>query len=103
MKGYRLSQDAARDLDEIAEYISVQTSVERAMRVWSDLRKGCRELAEMPTMGHFRDDVLSRKYRFWTVDSYVIVYRWEGDPIKVVAIVHGARDLDAFFHRRPTE
>ncbi len=51
----------------------------------------------MPGMGHFREDLLDKRFRFWNVWSYLIVYRWEAKPIEVIAIVHGARDVDVFF------
>ena len=57
-------------------------------------------LGEMPGMGHFREDLLDRHYKFWSVHSYVVVYLWEVTPIKVIAVVHGARDLDAFLTSR---
>jgi hypothetical protein len=38
--------------------------------------------------------------RFWTVYAYVIAYRWETTPIQIVTVVHGARQLEAFFQQR---
>jgi hypothetical protein len=32
--------------------------------------------------------------------SYVIAYRDQTKPLEIIAIVHGARQLDAFFQRR---
>jgi plasmid stabilization system protein ParE len=37
---------------------------------------------------------------FWTVYAYVIAYRSETIPIQIVAVVHGARQLEAFFQQR---
>jgi antitoxin ParD1/3/4/toxin ParE1/3/4 len=59
-----------------------------------------RVLARSPGIGHFREELLSRKYRFWNFYSYVVVYVWEAKPIQVVSIVHGARDLAALFALR---
>jgi plasmid stabilization system protein ParE len=56
----------------------------------------------MPGMGHFREDLLDKRHRFWSVYSYIIVYRWETKPLQILAIVHGARDLEAFLARRVT-
>lgn len=41
--------------------------------------------------------------RFWTVYSYVIAYRWETAPLQILAIVHGARQLETFFQQRMRE
>jgi toxin ParE1/3/4 len=100
MKRYRLTPTAQRDLDAIAEYIAVEASVERAMIVLREFRDAFRKLGDMPGIGHYREDLLDRRYKFWSVYSYVIVYRWDVTPIQVVAVVHGARDLDAFLARR---
>ncbi|MDB5301195.1 MAG: hypothetical protein JWO87_2858 [Phycisphaerales bacterium] len=100
MKRYRLTPTAQRDLDTIAEYIAVEASVERAMIVLREFRDAFRKLGDMPGIGHYREDLLDRRYKFWSVYSYVIVYRWDVTPIQVVAVVHGARDLDAFLARR---
>jgi antitoxin ParD1/3/4/toxin ParE1/3/4 len=100
MIGYQLTTEAQDDLEAIAEYIAVEGSVERAIRVLSNFRDAFRKLADMPGMGHFREDLLDQRYKFWSVYSYVIAYRWDVKPIQVIAIVHGARDLEAFFGRR---
>jgi toxin ParE1/3/4 len=100
MKGYELTTEAQYDLDAIAEYIAVEGSVERAIRVLSEFRDAFRKLADMPGMGHFREDLLDQRYKFWSVYSYVIAYRWEVSPIQIIAVVHGARNLEAFFGRR---
>jgi plasmid stabilization system protein ParE len=100
MKGYELTTEAQRDLDRIAEYIAVEASVDRAIKVLSQFRSAFRKLAEFPGLGHFREDVLDRRYRFWAVHSYLVAYRWDVTPIQVIAVVHGARDLDAFFGNR---
>ena len=100
MKGYELTTEAQYDLDAIAEYIAIEASVERAIRVLGEFRDAFRKLADMPGMGHFREDLLDQRYKFWSVYSYVIAYRWEVSPIQIIAVVHGARNLDAFFGRR---
>jgi plasmid stabilization system protein ParE len=59
-----------------------------------------RNLGEMPGMGHYREELLDKNYKFWSVHSYVIVYRWEVKPIQIIAVLHGARDLNAVLSRR---
>lgn len=48
-------------------------------------------------MGHVREDLVEvdSALRFWPVYSYVIVYRAETDPLEVVRVLHGARDVRA--------
>ena len=57
-------------------------------------------LAETPGMGHHREELADARHRFWTVYSYVIAYRDQIRPVQVIAIIHGARQLEAFFQRR---
>ena len=51
-------------------------------------------------MGHHREDLADSRCRFWTVYSYVIAYREDTNPLEILAIVHGARQLDSFFQQR---
>jgi antitoxin ParD1/3/4/toxin ParE1/3/4 len=51
-------------------------------------------------MGHRREDLADSRYRFWTVYAYVIAYCWEKTPIQIIAVVHGTRQLEAFFQQR---
>ncbi|HSI32640.1 MAG: type II toxin-antitoxin system RelE/ParE family toxin [Phycisphaerae bacterium] len=100
MKGYELTTEAQFDLEAIAEYIAAEASIERALIVLADIRAEFRKLADMPGMGHYREDLLDQRYKFWSVYDYVIAYKWEVEPIRILAVVHGARNLDAFFSRR---
>ena len=53
----------------------------------------------MPGKGHQRSDVRSGKYRFWSVHSYVIAYRYDETKLIVVRVVHGRRDFRKLFRR----
>ena len=77
MSLYRITPEAQRDLDEILEYIALDSSVERAMKVFTRIRDGMRKAAATPGGGHYREYLLDRRFKFWTVKPYVIVYRWE--------------------------
>ena len=100
MASYRFTESAQRDFDAILEYIALESSVDRAVEMFGRIRTELRKIGEMPGMGHFREELLDRRFKFWSVRPYVIVYRWEEDPIRVIAIIHGARDLDAFLSDR---
>lgn len=98
-EGFVLTPEAEGDVLEIWQFIAEDNLV-AADRVVERLFNEFRTLAEMPGKGHFRQDLLDERYRFWPVWSYLIVYRWETKPLQVISVVHGARDLDAFFNRR---
>ncbi len=42
-------------------------------------------------MGHYHEELLDRRYRFWNFYSYVVCYVWEKKPIQIIAVLHGAR------------
>jgi antitoxin ParD1/3/4/toxin ParE1/3/4 len=60
----------------------------------------CEKLGKMPGMGHHRNELIDNRHKFWSVWAYLVVYRWQVEPIQVISIVHGARDLEAFFASR---
>jgi plasmid stabilization system protein ParE len=89
---YTLSADAALDLEEIVDFVAAD-SVEASRRVLGDLLAAMQQLADMPRMGHIRRDVAEDDVRFWVVHTYLIAYRAEVDPIQVLRVVSGYRDL----------
>ena len=93
---YVLSPAAEHDLHDIWEYIA-QDSASAADRVIARIRDEIRSLAEMPTMGHHRDDLPDLTLRVWTVYSYLIVYRPESQPLEVIRVIHGMRDIPGIF------
>lgn len=94
-----LTPQARADLVEIWNYIA-EDNPENADRVLERLYGAFTRLAQTPGMGHHREDLADTRHRFWTIYSYVIAYREQSRPLEIVAIVHGARRLEAFFQRR---
>jgi plasmid stabilization system protein ParE len=99
-RSFALAPSAESDALDIWEHLADTADEAIADRVVARVYDECQKLAEQPGLGHFREDLLSKRYRFWSAWSYLIVYRWNARPIEVVAIVHGARDLYVFFKRR---
>lgn len=89
-----LTAEARADLVEIWNHVA-EDSFDRADQVVDTFAR----LAQSPGIGHHRRGVADARYRFWTVYSYVIVYRGE-NPLEIVAIVHGARQLETFLQNR---
>jgi antitoxin ParD1/3/4/toxin ParE1/3/4 len=52
-----------------------------------------RRLAQMPGLGHLREELSDEPVRFFPVYSYLIIYRPETDPLEIVRVLHGARDV----------
>lgn len=99
-RNFMLTPEAEGDALGIWEGIADRDSEAVADRILAKIYDECQMLGDAPGMGHYREDLLDRRYRFWSVWSYLIVYRWETKPIQIISIVHGARDLDAFLARR---
>ena len=55
------------------------------------------KLADMPHIGHFREDITDKRYRFWSLYAYLIAYLPETKPLEIVRVVHGAQDVGRFF------
>ena len=94
MSSFRLSLLAEADLADILDYIAETGSLERAQGVRSDLLAAAAQLAEMPGMGHAREDLTPRPVRFfWAVHNFLIVYRPETEPLVILRVVSGWRDI----------
>ncbi len=99
MTSFVLSPEAAQDLSEIYEYIA-QDSAGAAERVRMELLDAIRGLAEMPGKGHTRKDLTSHKVLFWPVRTYQIIYCSKAQPLEVVAVLHGKRNLRRILRKR---
>ena len=89
------------DLDSISDYLAVQ-SIDVAERFLDACRDDFRKLADMPGMGRLRefDNPKLIGLRSWPVSgfsNYLIFYRPIETGVEVLQVLHGARDIDAFF------
>ena len=94
-----LTPEAKDDIKQILLDIG-EDSPDAAERIRTEFHDGLLALAKSPGIGHYHDELLSRKFRFWNFYSYVVVYAWQAKPIQVIAVVHGARDLALFLTSR---
>lgn len=90
---YRLTPEARANVDEICAFIA-QDSIDSALRVLGALEYAFESLAGNPEIGHKREDLTPRPLKFWGVYSYLIVYDPASTPVTIVAVLHGARDLE---------
>lgn len=94
MKQYLLAPEVHRDLGNIWLHIA-EDNPDAADRVMDALSAAFAKLAQMPNMGHHRLDLASEALRFWPVFNYLIVYRPDTDPLEIVRVVSGYRDVAA--------
>jgi plasmid stabilization system protein ParE len=98
MSRFRLSPEAARDIEDLLEYIA-RDSVPAARRVRQELLAACRWLAEHPSMGHRREDLTDKPVRFFPVYSFLIIYDPATTPLEIVRVLRGAQDIAAILER----
>jgi plasmid stabilization system protein ParE len=91
MSSFVFHPDAARDLDEIWEYIAAD-SLPAADRVADDIYRGIREVAAFPRSGFLRADLTSRPLTFRIVRDFLIAYAPDEKPLLVIAVFHGSRN-----------
>lgn len=95
MTAYVLTPLAKADIFDIWAYIA-ENSEPVATRVEQAIYDACAFLAEGPLRGHTRPDLTARPLRFWTLiryPNYTVVYRPETDPLQIVAVLHGRRNI----------
>jgi plasmid stabilization system protein ParE len=99
MRQLLIQPQARVDLLEIWHSIA-PNSIRNANRVSDRLDQEIRGLLDMPGKGHGRADVKDRSYRFWSVYSYVIAYRFDDLTVTIVRVVHGRRNFRKLFGSR---
>jgi plasmid stabilization system protein ParE len=92
MSSFILTRKAFNDIVEIVVHIADQ-SPEAALHVEADLYEAMDKLADMPGMGHLRDDLTSEPLRFWRVHSYLILYTPDTRPVEIVRVLSSSRDI----------
>ena len=93
---YVLSAPATTDLEQIHDWIA-QDDPDAATTVLTDLRDAMQRLSTMPGLGHARDDLADETLRVWTVHSYLVIYRPDTQPLQIVRVLSGYRDIAALF------
>jgi antitoxin ParD1/3/4 len=95
MKVYRLTPLAEDDLFDIWSFIAPH-DLAAADRLENALYDACQRVAERPDLGHWRRDLTDKPVRFFPVrGTYLIVYDPASEPLEIIRILHGARDIPA--------
>jgi toxin ParE1/3/4 len=98
MPSLEFSAPALRDLAEIELRVEeASASTEVAQKFVTQLVEKCKRLARFETrIGRARQELLP-DLRSYPYRNYVIFFRYVGDSFYVVNILHGARDIGAYF------
>lgn len=98
-----LSNDAARDLGELYDYIALQDAPRKADYVLEQIEKAFSKLSEFPERGAYPKELLAigiREYREIFFKPYRIIYRVIDKNVYVLLIVDGRRDMQSLLQRR---
>lgn len=57
-------------------------------------------LAQMPRQGHSRKDLTDRSVLLFPLYSFLIVYQPETNPIRIIAVLRGKRDVKRVLKER---
>jgi toxin ParE1/3/4 len=98
-----LTDDAARDLEEIYDYIAVNDSKGRAVNVLDKIEKTFWSLSSSPERGVYPQELQElgmRDYREVFLKPYRIIYRDIDESVFVVLIADGRRNMQTLLQRR---
>lgn len=101
-----LTNDAARDLEELYEYISQHDAPEKANYVLDKIESTFASLSESPERGTYPKELLAlgiRDYREIFFKPYRIIYRVVSKNVYIFLIVDGRRDMQSLLQRRLLE
>ncbi len=91
MPRLKWSQDALRDIVRLHDFLSPKSRA-AARRAIKAIRGGVKILTSHPEIGRPVDE-LSPEFREWVIEfgqgAYVVLYRFEGKEILILAIRHG--------------
>jgi len=98
-----LTEDAARDLEEIFDYIAEHDDPSKADHVLDRIEEVVASLATFPERGSHPKELLSlgiRDYRQTFFKPYRVIYRVVEQRVYVYLIVDGRRDMPTLLARR---
>ena len=101
-----LTNDAARDLDELYDPIALHDAPPKADYVLEQIEKAFFRLSEFPERGGHPKELLAlgiREYREIFFKPYRIIYRVMEQNVFVMLITDGRRDMQTLLQRRLLE
>ncbi len=99
MKRYLLTYEAREDLTDIKRYLTREAGGRVANSTLKRIRDAFIFLNRTPGMGHLREDLTNAPVKFWSVSSYLIIYNPAAQPIEIVRVLHGSREVEPLITR----
>ncbi len=98
-----LTNDAARDLEALYDYIALHDAHQKADYVLEQIEKAFSRLSEFPERGTYPKELAAlgvREYREIFFKPYRIIYRIIDKDVYVLLIVDSRRDMQTLLQRR---
>jgi toxin ParE1/3/4 len=98
-----LTDDAARDLEDLYDYIELHHMPGKAEHVLKQIEKAFNSLSENPECGAYPKELRAiglREYREVFFNPYRIIYRVMTKNVYVLVIADGRRDMQILLERR---
>ena len=98
-----LTDDAASDLNELYDYISLHDARQKAERILEQVERAFSRLSEFPERGAHPKELLAlgiREYREVFFKPYRIIYRVMNKNVYILLIANGRRDMQTLLQRR---
>jgi|SRR5208283_3391791 plasmid stabilization system protein ParE len=99
MDSYEVSSEAQDDLFEIWRRISAD-STELADHIDREFHELFASLAVMPFQGHPRQDLTARRVLFFAKYSFLVVYQPDTNPVRIMAVLRGRRNVKRVLSER---
>lgn len=93
---FTLTESAAQDIEEIADYLAAQSSFDSSEKFVRRLNAQLAKIAQFPRIGRSRDEI-SKGIRSFPMDSYLILYIPSGANVDVLRVVSKYRNLRRLF------
>ena len=97
------TNDAARDLEELYDYIALHDEPLEADYVLAQIENAFSRLSEFPEQGSYPKELLAlgiREYREVFFKPYRIIYRVMAENVYIFLIADGRRDMQTLLERR---
>ena len=101
-----LTNDAARDLDELYDYITLHDAPQKANYVLGEIERALSRLSKFPERGTHPKELLALgilEYREIFFKPYRIIYRVMDKNVYILMIADGRRDMQTLLQRRLLE
>jgi toxin ParE1/3/4 len=98
-----LTADAARDLEELYDYVALHDAPGKAEHLLERIEKTFSRLSEYPERGAYPKELLAlgiREYREIFFKPYRVIHQVVSDRVYVLLIADGRRDMQTLLQRK---